>query len=131
MFVGGVGAGLTFKIFEWQAVYAARLLAGRGTLPPVEEMKKWEEDRVRAKGDGPGFLTIHPDFEEYFEMVRKLAGEPTERGEGRRLPTYDRGWFQAFMDGHELRKKMWRRRNEEARKGNVEEGGDAQQQSQL
>lgn len=131
LFVGGVGAGLTFKIFEWQAVYAARLLAGRGTLPPVDEMTKWEEGRVRAKGDGPGFLTIHPDFEEYFETVRKLAGEPTARGEGRRLPAYERGWFQAFMDGHELRKKMWRRRNEEARKGKAEEGGDAQQQSHL
>lgn len=116
LFVGGVGAGLTFKIFEWQAVYAARLLAGRGTLPPLAARDRWEADRVRAKGDGPRFLTIHPDYEAYFETVRGLAGEPTARGEGRRLPPYDRGWFRAFMDGHERRKAMWRRRNEEARK---------------
>lgn len=134
LFVGGVGAGLTFKIFEWQAVYAARLLAGRGRLPSVEEMKAWEDERVRSKGDGPKFLTIHPDFEEYFEAVRHLAGEPTAQGEGRRLPEYESRWFQAFMDGHELRKSMWRRRNEEARKEREAkgvEGEETQQQSHL
>lgn len=134
LFVGGVGAGLTFKIFEWQAVYAARLLAGRGRLPSVEKMKAWEDERVRSKGDGPKFLTIHPDFEEYFEAVRHLAGEPTAQGEGRRLPEYESRWFQAFMDGHELRKSMWRRRNEEARKERESkgvEGEETQQQSHL
>lgn len=124
LFVGGVGAGLTFKIFEWQAVYAARLLAGRARpLPPPEDMVAWEAARVKVKGDGPGFLTIHPDFEEYFETVRSLAGEPTAEGEGRRLPVYDDAWFRAFMDGHELRKAMWKRRNEEAR-AEIEKGGE-------
>lgn len=128
LFVGGVGAGLTFKIFEWQAVYAARLLAGRGRLPSVAAMQAWEDDRVAAKGDGPRFLVVHPEFAEYFEEVRALAGEPTERGEGRRLPVYDEAWFRAFMDGHERRKEMWTRRNEEARRALEQE---QQQPSQL
>ena len=115
LFVGAVGAGLTFKIFEWQAVLAARLLAGRATLPPLEEQQKWERDRITKKGDGPGFTLVFPDFEEYFETVRKLAGEPAKDQPGRRLPPYDKRWFEVFMAGHERRKKWWREENEKAR----------------
>ncbi|CAM1503313.1 Fc.00g080890.m01.CDS01 [Cosmosporella sp. VM-42] len=110
LFVGAVGAGLTFKIFEWQAVYAARLLAGRAKLPPFEEMRKWELDRIKTHGDGPKFAVVYPDFEDYFEGLRELAGEG-EEGVGRKLPKFRREWFRAFMDGHDLRKNMWRRLN--------------------
>ncbi|KAF5017533.1 hypothetical protein F66182_10534 [Fusarium sp. NRRL 66182] len=113
LFVGAVGAGLTFKIFEWQAVYAARLLAGRGTLPSVQEMQKWEEERVKTHGDGPKFSVVFPDFEEYFETVRELAGEG-EPGIGRKLPMYKREWLKNFLEGTELRKDMWKRLNANA-----------------
>ncbi|PSR74884.1 hypothetical protein BD289DRAFT_448301 [Coniella lustricola] len=128
VFVGAVGAGLTFKIFEWQAVYAARLLAGRAQLPSKEEMRAWEDERVSRLGDGPKFQMVYPDFEEYFETLRRLAGEPSagagagdgdgerERERGRRLPVYDHAWFAAFMRGHERRIAMWTRENEKARK---------------
>lgn len=122
LFVGAVGAGLTFKVFEWQAVYAARLLAGRGTLPPLGEMRAWEEERIREKGDGARFLVVFPDYEDYFETLRRLAGEG-EEGLGRKLPRYRREWFRAFMEGHELRKEMWRRLNVEAREEEEAETG--------
>lgn len=111
LFVGAVGAGFTFKIFEWQAVLAARVLSRRAKLPRVEEMRKWEEDRIKQRGDGPGFILVFPEFEDYFEGVRKLAGDD---GPGRKLPPFNREWFKAFLDGHELRKSMWKRLNSEA-----------------
>ncbi|KAI0006652.1 hypothetical protein F4779DRAFT_555084 [Xylariaceae sp. FL0662B] len=114
VFVGAVGAGLTFKIFEWQAVLAARVLAGRAALPPVEEQERWETERIKARGDGPKFTLVFPDFEEYFNKVRELAGSG-EKGLGRRLPLFDQEWYTAFMAGHELRKKMWKRLNAKAR----------------
>ena len=114
LFVGAVAAGLTFKIFEWQAVYAASLLAGRGTLPPLAERRKWEEERIKEKGDGAKFGLVFPDFEDYFDTLRELAGAG-EKGVGRKLPRFKREWFRAFMDGHELRKDMWQRLNAEAR----------------
>lgn len=114
LFIGAVGAGLTFKVFEWQAVYAARLLANRASLPPLEEMQKWEADRIKARGDGVKFTLIFPDFEDYFETIRKMAGTG-EKGKGRQLPEFRRAWFKAFMDGHELRKTMWKRLNAESR----------------
>ncbi|ROT35795.1 thiol-specific monooxygenase [Sodiomyces alkalinus F11] len=114
LFVGAVGAGLTFKIFEWQAVLAARLLAGRATLPPLAERRRWEEDWIAVRGDGAGFTLVFPDFEDYFETLRKLAGPPAGKGIGRPLPPFRREWFKAFMDGHERRKAMWRRLNAKA-----------------
>lgn len=124
LFLGAVGAGLTFKIFEWQAVYAARLLAGRGTLPSTDEMQRWEEDRVKRLGDGPKFTLIHPDFEGYFETLRKLAGPGDgEGGVGRKLPKFRREWLRAFMEGQELRKDMWRRLNEAATVGETVQPG--------
>lgn len=114
LFVGAVSAGLTFKVFEWQAVLAARLLAGRAALPSVAEQHKWEEERVKKRGDGVKFTLIFPDFEDYFEEVRRLAG-PGEKGLGRQLPRFKREWFRAFWEGHERRREMWRRENERAK----------------
>lgn len=110
LFVGAVAAGLTFKIFEWQAVLAARILAGRVALPSAQEMREWETSRIKVKGDGAKFGLIFPDFEDYFEEVRKLAGE-SEDGVGRKLPKFRREWMRSFMEGHERRKQMWRRLN--------------------
>jgi Flavin-binding monooxygenase-like. len=87
LFVGAVAAGLTFKVFEWQSVLAARLLAGRATLPSAEEMQKWEMDRVKARGDGVKFTLLFPDFEDYFETLRRLAGEGV-RARGASCPSF-------------------------------------------
>lgn len=122
LFVGAVGAGLTFKVFEWQAVLAARILAGRVSLPPREEQQKWEEERIVKKGDGPKFTLIYPEFQEYFEALRALAGPA--QGRGRELPAYNKVWFERFMAGHELRKDMWRRLNAKAKDALRQEGSD-------
>ncbi|SPO03686.1 related to monooxygenase [Cephalotrichum gorgonifer] len=114
LFVGAVAAGLTFKIYEWQAVLAARILAGRTTLPPVAEQEKWEQERIKKRGDGVKFTLIFPDLEDYFNEIRELAG-PGEKGLGRQLPPFKREWYRAFMEGHDKRKAMWRRLNEKAR----------------
>ncbi|KAL2865878.1 uncharacterized protein BJX67DRAFT_157698 [Aspergillus lucknowensis] len=115
VFLGAVGAGLTFKVFEWQAVAAARVLAGKARLPPLAEQRRWESDRIAAKGDAAGFLMIYPDFETYFEQLRDLAGDPAEGEPGRRLPPFNRAWPEDFSAGHQRRIRMWRRVNEAAR----------------
>lgn len=121
LFVGAVGAGLTFKVFEWQAVLAARILSGRASLPPLAEQQKWEQDRIAQRGDGAAFTLIFPDFVDYFETLRRLAGEPAPGVPGRRLPKFDPEWYSVFMAGHERRKKWWREENAKAAKGLVEE----------
>ncbi|KAJ5161062.1 hypothetical protein N7492_006454 [Penicillium capsulatum] len=115
VFVGAVGAGLTFKVFEWQAVAAARVLAGRASLPSAATQEKWETDRIAEKGDGPAFTVINPEFEAYFEDLRRLAGEPSPGTPGRPLPRFEQKWVDDFNAGHERRKKMWQRLNGAAR----------------
>lgn len=113
LFIGAVGPGLTFKIFEWQAVLAARILAGRTELPGTETMKIWEEDRIERRGDGPKFTLVYPDLEEYFEGVRELAGEGIQ-GKGRKLIPFRNEWMESFEKGVELRVGMLKRANAEA-----------------
>lgn len=107
---------MTFKVYEWQAVLAARFLADRIQLPSITEQEKWERDRIEYKGDGVPFTALYPDFEDYFETVRKLAGEPSKGGHGRKLAKFDKRWVQTFEAGHQRRIKMWTASNEEARK---------------
>lgn len=56
---------------------------------------------------------LFPHFEEYYEQVRALAGN---EGPGRKLPQFDPEWMKVFMAGHELRKEMWKKNNEELAK---------------
>ncbi|KAF2690200.1 FAD/NAD(P)-binding domain-containing protein [Lentithecium fluviatile CBS 122367] len=119
LFVGAVAAGLTFKVFEWQAVWAARILSGRAKLPSIEEQQRWETERIAKQGDGVSFTLLFPDLEDYFETLRKLAGQPKENEPGRRLPAFDRTWLEIFLKGHERRKKWWKEENEKARKDSL------------
>jgi len=118
LFVGAIAAGFTFKVFEWQAVLAARFLAGRYKLPPLAEQIKWEEDRIKERGDGVRFTALFPDFEEYFEELRKLAGEPVEvEGKGvcgRPLPKFEKKWEKDFYEGISKRIEMWKKINRDA-----------------
>ncbi|GMG22221.1 unnamed protein product [Aspergillus oryzae] len=86
-----------------------------GALPSLEEQRKWEQDRIAKKGDGPGFMMINPDFEAYFEQLRQLAGEPAEGEPGRRLPPFKQQWVDDFNAGHERRIRMWKKANEAGR----------------
>ncbi|KAK1654090.1 hypothetical protein BDP81DRAFT_457102 [Colletotrichum phormii] len=96
-FVGMVTGGFTFRVFEWQAVAAARVFAGHGKLPPRLEQEKWEKDRLVYKGDGVPFFTLVPDFEQYFDALRTIAGEP-----------FDPKWLEAFSEVLDARIKWWK-----------------------
>ncbi|RFU29748.1 hypothetical protein B7463_g6604, partial [Scytalidium lignicola] len=122
VFIGAIAAGFTFKVFEWQSVLAARFLAGRIKLPDIKEQEKWEKDRIAYKGEGVPFTALYPDFEEYFETVRKLAGEPTATKPGRRLPKFQKEWIDIFNRGHQKRIKMWDLANKAAREKKAREG---------
>ncbi|GAQ42233.1 putative dimethylaniline monooxygenase [Aspergillus tubingensis] len=114
-FIGMVTGGFGIRIFEWQAVATARILAGHAALPPREEMKIWELDRVAQYGDQAAFWTLIPDFEKHFEELRVLAGDPAPRTTGRILPPYRPEWGKVFWEFVRYRNRWWEKEAEEAR----------------
>ncbi|KAI5861941.1 thiol-specific monooxygenase [Durotheca rogersii] len=108
-FIGMITGGLTFRVFEWQAVAAARVFAGRGTLPSREEMDKWERERVADVGDGLPFFNIAFDYEGYFEGLRALAGDPAPGTTGRVLPKYEEQWEKEVGLVVEAKERWWER----------------------
>ncbi|EXJ89610.1 hypothetical protein A1O3_02677 [Capronia epimyces CBS 606.96] len=133
-FVGGVSAGFTFLVFEWQAVVVARFLAGRITLPSREVQKKWETDRLAKRGDGQPFFKVAPDFEEYFEDLRKLAGDPAPGTPGRRLIRWNPAWLGIAEQTMQERIEKWRqiaKETEDQLKAEAEAEADRQKRPTL
>ena len=107
--MGQIRAALSFRSYEYQAVAVARVLAGRGTLPPASEQRKWEEDRVARLGPTHIFHTIAPDFEEYFNTLRSIAGPPAEGTEAYELPRWEDEWAKKGFRVLELKDEYVRR----------------------
>lgn len=106
LFVGNITAGLTFKAFEWQAVLASKYLSGKLKLPKKQEQYKWEENRIKDKGDLGKYSALYPNFKEYFEDVRLLI-ESNDDKSGKVLPEFNDEWEVAFWRGHERRISWW------------------------
>ena len=70
-------------------------------------MDKWEEERVANTGDGVAFFSIAPDFKQYFETLRQIAGQPGKGTTGRVLPVFERWWEDEFLKVIEARTAWW------------------------
>ncbi|KAI8294057.1 Thiol-specific monooxygenase [Colletotrichum sp. SAR 10_98] len=107
-FLGMCGGGFTFRLFEWQAVAVARLLAGRGNpLPSKEEQKEWERKRVAELGGGKAYYTIAPDYKTVFEYFRSVAGDPEPGTTGRVLPPFDDNLLDIWATMGTAKTKSW------------------------
>lgn len=82
-FVGHNQPGLTFKVFQWQAIVIAKVFAGKGKIPPT----------IR---NNP---TICPEFEIYYNQMRDASDNI--------LPPWDPQWLEALYRGLEIRKQNW------------------------
>lgn len=77
----------------------ARHLAGRAkALPPVEEQRKWEEERVVKFKGGKDYYSIAPDYAGFLELLRNIAGDPAPGTTGRRLPPFDQKWLEIWTE---------------------------------
>ncbi|KAI0119416.1 FAD/NAD(P)-binding domain-containing protein [Daldinia grandis] len=121
-FVGMLGGGFTFRVYEWQAVTVARHLAGRAKpLPSIPEQLEWERKRVAERGGGKDYYSIAPDYGAFFEFLRGIAGEPAPGTTGRVLPPFDEKWLElwAGMVTHKIEGFQRKRKRAEEAKGAI------------
>ncbi|KAH8898427.1 FAD/NAD(P)-binding domain-containing protein [Thozetella sp. PMI_491] len=98
-FVGMLGGGFTFRAYEWQAVAVARRLAGRGhPLPPPDEQRAWERKRVEQFRGGKNYYSIASNYDEFYEFLRGVAGDPAPGTTGRVLLPFDKKWLDIWVD---------------------------------
>ncbi|KAJ5728125.1 dimethylaniline monooxygenase [Penicillium malachiteum] len=108
-FVGMVAGGFGIRVFEWQAVAAARVLSGHAKLPSRKEMEQWEDNRLKERGEGGPFWTLMPDFEKHFHLLKAIAGDPAPGTAGRLLPEFDPKWADTFWEFIRYRTEIWQR----------------------
>lgn len=87
-FVGVPVDGISFRVFEFQAVLVARYLAGRITLPTREEQTKWRNERYEEKGATRAYHTIGVDDAIAFMAELSRLGELQEQPIGRKFPEF-------------------------------------------
>jgi hypothetical protein len=105
-------------VYEWQAVAVARHFAGRAkALPPVAEQLEWERQRVALRGEGKNYYSIAPEYGEYFEFLRDIAGDPSPESTGRVLPPFDEKWLSVWAEMATPKFKLWERKRKAAEEG--------------
>ena len=108
--VGQVRAGISFRVYEYQAVAVARYFAGRNAapLPTPQEQDLWEVMRLQYKGHTALFHEIKPDFKEYFDFLTNLAGPPAPGTDGYELPPWEDRWAEQAFEILQRKDHYWK-----------------------
>ncbi|KAK2014531.1 FAD/NAD(P)-binding domain-containing protein [Colletotrichum eremochloae] len=119
--VGQVKAAISFRVYEYQAVAVAWYFANRGGgLPSPREQDEWEVKRLQYKGPTSQFHEIKPDFKEYFDFLRGVAGEPAPGTDAYELPAWQDEWALLGFGVLTLKQKWWKELKEKDQKKPVQ-----------
>lgn len=108
--VGQVRAGISFRVYEYQAVAVARYFAGRNAvpLPTPQQQDLWEVERLQYKGPTALFHEIKPDFADYFAFLTRLAGPPAPDSDGYELPPWEDRWAEQAFEILQAKDRYWK-----------------------
>ena len=114
--VGQVRGALSFRVYEYQAVAVARYFAGReaSSLPSPHDQEKWEVKRLEYKGPSSLFHEIKPDFEEYFNFLKRFAGPAHPASDAYELPDFDESWPAKAFAILQLKDTYWKRQGSQS-----------------
>lgn len=86
-FVGLPQKIIPFPLFESQAAVIARVWADRLQLPCLEEMKAWEQETIRERGDGKSFHVLgFPLDADYINEMHEWSLQAQPNGMGKTPP---------------------------------------------
>jgi hypothetical protein len=104
-------------------VAIARHLAGRArALPSKQEQKDWENRRVAQHHGGKAYYSIAPDFKEFFEFLRDIAGPVAPGTTGLELPVFDDRWLDIWAGMVAPKIDAWARARRRAEKEEERKG---------
>lgn len=109
--VGQVSVALSFRVYEYQAVAVARYFANREAipLPSPYDQEKWETKHLDYKGSSSYFHEIKPDFQEYFNYLKRFAGPAHPDSAAYELPDFDESWPAKGFAILQLKDAYWKR----------------------
>lgn len=91
VFIGVPYFTATFTLFEFQAMFAAKVLAGKVKLPSEKAMRKEYEDRISLKGYGKTFHSLREKEVEYVNELLEFANPQL----GTQLLGHTEDWHEA------------------------------------
>ncbi|KAF4983282.1 hypothetical protein FZEAL_1267 [Fusarium zealandicum] len=104
-FVGLVQNSVSFRIFEYQAALVASYLAGQLKLPPISEMRNWEEKRL-AEVDHKTALFHYNKYPGSVEFLNQLHSMLVSAGgSGLKLLEWQDAWTPGYLAGIKERKR--------------------------
>lgn len=97
--------GVSFRVFEYQAILVARFLSGRIQLPSQKEQREWIEARRAAKGVHRAYHTIGVD--DAFVYLNLLVDLGKAGPGGREFPTLTLEDLVVYRQAGETLRKFW------------------------
>lgn len=108
-FVGIPIDGISFRVFEYQAILVSRYLAGKIELPSQSQQVSWSKNRLNEKGYTRAYHTI--GFEEalnYLNTLTELGSITNEKlNRGRQFPIITSEDLQEHTKAKEALKLKW------------------------
>jgi hypothetical protein len=95
IFIGVPFLTATFTLFEFQAMAAAKVLSGQAMLPSTRDMRVEYEYRVRSKGYGKAFHSLHNGEVEYVDELMAWVNCDLERAGRKTLGRHTQRWHAA------------------------------------
>jgi hypothetical protein len=83
-------------------------------LPSIPEQLEWERKRVAEKVGGKNYYSIAPNYGDFFELLRDIAGEPAPGTTGRKLPPFDSNWLKLWTGMTTVKIQGWQRKRKRA-----------------
>lgn len=108
-FVGVPTDAISFRAFEYQAILTARYLAGKVSLPPVSEQRKWLEDRFNEKGATRAYHTIGAlDALDYVKTLLELGTiKDVSIAPGREFPELSIDEIEEYTAAGAILREFW------------------------
>ncbi|KAK4465688.1 putative monooxygenase [Cladorrhinum samala] len=98
----------TFSLFDFQAQVMSRVFSGKAKLPGMEDMRTEYTNRLKEKGVGRGFHSLHHSGDEiaYVQELVALASNKDGPEEADKMVGHSEKWLKRYGEMKEAMKEL-------------------------